>query len=166
MAAHLVRPGAGLCADGVLLFGSLSVFDREIDRWAIPASRFAPQPMPSFDHVLLPVYRQILPEEADYAAGMARIHDPAKGPATSRTALPADRYWAYNTHRDPVLGMGVRFRVPQSRDGMEDMRIRGDVTIDPRDGSILPDDALRIGSEWFYPLHYSLNWSWKITDCP
>ena len=26
----------------VFFFGSLSVFDREIDRWAIPASRFEP----------------------------------------------------------------------------------------------------------------------------
>ena len=36
-------------------FGSLAVFDREIDRWAIPQTRFEPQPMPSFDRILLPI---------------------------------------------------------------------------------------------------------------
>jgi len=30
----------------VFFFGSLSVFDREIDRWAIPETRFEPQRMP------------------------------------------------------------------------------------------------------------------------
>lgn len=25
----------------------------------------------------------------------------------------------------------------------------------------MSDDALKIGSRWFYPLHYSLNWTWK-----
>ena len=30
----------------VFFFGALSVFDREIDRWAIASSRFEPQPMP------------------------------------------------------------------------------------------------------------------------
>ena len=45
----------------VFFFGSLSVFDREIDRWAVPASRFAPQPMPSFDRVLRPVFESMQP---------------------------------------------------------------------------------------------------------
>ena len=34
-------------------FGALSVFDREIDRWAIPQSRYEPQPMPSFFAALI-----------------------------------------------------------------------------------------------------------------
>jgi uncharacterized iron-regulated membrane protein len=42
-------------------FGALSVFDREIDRWAIPATRFEPQPMPSFDRMLVPIFRSIEP---------------------------------------------------------------------------------------------------------
>ena len=41
-------------------FGALSVFDREIDRWAIPETRFAPQVMPSFDAMLIPIFRQML----------------------------------------------------------------------------------------------------------
>lgn len=142
-------------------FGTLSVFDREIDRWAIPASRFSAQPMPSFDRVLLPVFRGIQPDQADYDARILKLHDPAKGPLPAPHALVADRYWAYTTHRDSVLGMGVRFQDPGAREALKAMRIRGDVSLDPRDGRTLPDDALKIGSRWFYPLHYSLQWTWK-----
>lgn len=142
-------------------FGSLAVFDREIDRWAIPQTRFEPQPMPSFDRMLLPILRQVQPDEKDYAAHMPQLHDPAKGPMTPRLELPADEYWAYTTHRDPVLTMGVGFAVPLARHPADHNHIHGDVTIDPRSGALVPDDALKIGSRWFYPLHYSLNWTWK-----
>ncbi|MFM2346421.1 MAG: hypothetical protein RL654_1174 [Pseudomonadota bacterium] len=145
----------------VFFFGSLSVFDREIDRWALPDTRFAPQPMPSFDQVLLPALRKIEPDEADYAAHMPALHDPARGPMTPRLALPADEYWAYTTHRDPVLRMGVGFRVPQPKDAEGHNHIHGDATIDPRSGALVRADQLKIGSEWFYPMHYSLNWTWK-----
>jgi uncharacterized iron-regulated membrane protein len=142
-------------------FGTLSVFDREIDRWAIPQTRFEPQPMPSFDKVLLPVLQQILPEQDDYDAKVQKLHDSSKGDVPARATLPQDRYWAYTTHRDPVLGMGVRFSVPTAYDAMEARRINGDVVLDPRSGEIISDSALRIGSGWFYPMHYSLNWPWK-----
>ena len=36
----------------VFFFGALSVFDREIDRWAIPDTRFEPHPLPSYDNLL------------------------------------------------------------------------------------------------------------------
>ena len=142
-------------------FGTLSVFDREIDRWAIPQTRFEPQPMPSFDKVLLPVLQQILPEQDDYDAKIQKLHDSSKGDAPARATLPQDRYWAYTTHRDPVLGMGVRFSVPTAYEAMEARRINGDVILDPRNGEVISDSALRIGSGWFYPMHYSLNWPWK-----
>lgn len=142
-------------------FGALSVFDREIDRWAIPETRFAPQPMPSFDQMLLPILQRVEPDEADYAANMPTLHDASQGPMTPRLALPADEYWAYTTHRDPVLRMGVGFGVPLAKDPDGHNHIHGEVTIDPRSGAIVPDDALKIGSRWFYPLHYSLNWTWK-----
>ncbi|WP_374640829.1 PepSY-associated TM helix domain-containing protein, partial [Hydrogenophaga sp.] len=100
----------------VFFFGSLSVFDREIDRWALPETRFAPQPMPSFDKVLLPALQRIEPDKADYAANMSTLHDTAKGPMTPRLELPADEYWAYTTHRDPVLRLGVGFGVPLAKD--------------------------------------------------
>ncbi|WP_421020983.1 PepSY-associated TM helix domain-containing protein, partial [Klebsiella pneumoniae] len=33
-------------------------------------------------------------------------------------------------------------------------------TIDPRNDESLPDDHLKIGSQFFYPLHYSLTLNW------
>ena len=145
----------------VFFFGSLSVFDREFDRWAIPETRFDPQPMPSFDQVLLPALKKIEPDAADYAANMPLLHDTAQGPMTPRLELPADEYWAYTTHRDPVLSMGVGFGVPQAKDPDGHNHIHGNATIDPRSGAFVRADQLKIGSEWFYPMHYSLNWQWK-----
>ncbi|MDX5410677.1 MAG: PepSY domain-containing protein [Thauera sp.] len=142
-------------------FGSLSVFDREIDRWAIPETRFEPQPMPSFDNMLLPILQRVEPDAKEYAAMMPVLHDASKGPMTPRLELPADEYWAYTTHRDPVLIMGVGFGVPLARNPDDHNHVHGDVTIDPRSGTPVPDDALKIGSDWFYPLHYSLNWTWN-----
>jgi hypothetical protein len=82
----------------VFFFGSLSVFDREIDRWAIPETRIAPQPMPSFDKMLEPVFRSITgPDAEDLEAARARVI----GPIPER--LPLMDWSAYTTHRDPVL---------------------------------------------------------------
>ncbi|MEW5968094.1 MAG: PepSY-associated TM helix domain-containing protein [Pseudomonadota bacterium] len=145
----------------VFFFGTLSVFDREFDRWALPETRFAPQPMPSFDTLLLPILQQVEPDAQEYARKMPLLHDAGKGPATSRLNLPADEYWAYTTHRDPVLRMGVGFVVPHPKDPDGHNHIHGNVTIDPRTGALMRDDHLKIGSEWFYPLHYSLHWDWK-----
>jgi uncharacterized iron-regulated membrane protein len=142
-------------------FGSLAVFDREIDRWAIPQTRFEPQPMPSFDKLLLPILQKLEPDPKDYADNMPLLHDAAKGPMTPRLELPPDEYWAYTTHRDPVLTMGAGFRVPLAKNPDDHNHIHGDTTIDPRSGARVRDDALKIGSRWFYPLHYSLNWTWK-----
>lgn len=141
-------------------FGSLSVFDREIDRWAVPETRFDAQPMPSFDKVLLPVFEQLEPDEQDYAANMPRLHDPAKGEMTPRTELPIDEYWAYTTHRDPVLRMGAGFGVPLAKNPEDHNHIHKNVTIDPRTGELLSDDQLKVGSDWFYPMHYSLHLNW------
>jgi uncharacterized iron-regulated membrane protein len=142
-------------------FGAASVFDREIDRWAIPQTRFAPQPMPSFDKMLLPILKQVQPDEREYAAEMPRLHDAGKGPMTPRLELPVDEYWAYTTHRDPVFIMGVGFGVPQPKDPAGHNHIHGRVTIDPRNGQLLRDDQLKIGSGFFYPMHYSLHLKWQ-----
>ena len=142
-------------------FGALSVFDREIDRWAIPETRFDPQPMPSFDNMLLPILQQVEPDAEDYADNMPGYHDASQGPMTPRLALPVEEYWAYTTHRDPVLIMGAGFGVPHPKDPDAHNHIHGNVTIDPRTGELISSDALKIGSRWFYPMHYSLNWQWK-----
>ncbi|VUD40911.1 hypothetical protein TDB9533_00378 [Thalassocella blandensis] len=145
----------------VFFFGSLSVFDREIDRWAIPETRFEPQPMPSFDKMLLPILQKVEPHEVDYNAQMPILHDHNQGPMTPRLELPAEEYWAYTTHRDPVLIMGAGFGVPKPKDPEGHNHIHGDVTIDPRSGKLVSDEALKIGSGWFYPMHYGLHLGWK-----
>ena len=142
-------------------FGALSVFDREIDRWAIPETRFDPQPMPSFDNLLMGVFERIEPDEAEYQRMMPEYHDASAGEMTPRLELPADEYWAYTTHRDPVLRMGAGFRVPFPANPEGHNHIHGNTTIDPRTGLSVPDHHLKIGSEWFYPLHYSLNLNWN-----
>lgn len=135
-------------------FGSLSVFDREIDRWAIPASRFEPQPMPSFDRVLRPVFESMQPSQAS----LDRLRDRVNGPLPERFET-VRRWGAYTTHRDPVLGLFAGYEVPNAKDPED--TARGNRTIDPRTGASLPDDRLKIGSRFFYPLHYSLNLHWK-----
>jgi uncharacterized iron-regulated membrane protein len=135
-------------------FGALSVFDREIDRWAIPQTRFEPQPMPSFDQLLAPIFRQIAPEEEELAAARERVGGPL--PAT----LPLMNWSAYTTHRDPVLSLFAEFAVTNNPNDPDD-HVHGHVTIDPRDGRMLPHDQLKIGSEFFYPMHYSLHLHWK-----
>jgi len=134
-------------------FGALSVFDREIDRWAIPASRFAPQPMPSFDKLLRPVFEDMQPnkESLDY------LRSRVDGPLPSYFST-VHSWAAYTTHRDPVLGIYAEWEVPKVRN--EDDTAWGNSTIDPRTGMLLPDDQLKIGSQFFYPMHYGLHLTW------
>ncbi|KQQ32915.1 peptidase [Duganella sp. Leaf126] len=138
----------------VFFFGSLSVFDREIDRWAIPASRFAPQPMPSFDQLMRPVFEDMQPLPDARALTAPLVNGP----------LPEHfdkvRSWsAYTTHRDPVLTLYAGYEVPNAKD--PETLIYAQRTVDPRTGAALPDDRLKVGSGFFYPLHYSLTLNWK-----
>jgi len=137
----------------VFFFGALSVFDREIDRWGIPASRFEPQPMPSFDKVLKPVFESMQPTQES----IDRMRPRVDGPMPERYDT-VRRWGAYTTHRDPVLGVFAGYEVPNAKD--PDEAIFASRTIDPRTGAALPDDRLKIGSRFFYPLHYSLNFHW------
>jgi uncharacterized iron-regulated membrane protein len=134
-------------------FGSMSVFDREIDRWSLPETRIAPQPMPSFDKILAERFRNMTePEPAQRAEAAKRVTKPLPEKLT-----PAN--WnAYTTHRDPVLLMYVGFEVPDST--LLDDEIYGDQTIDPRDGRVLRTDQLALGSGFFYPMHFSLHLEW------
>jgi len=138
----------------VFFFGALSVFDREIDRWAIPATRFEPQPMPSFDKLLRPVFDDMQPLDDARAAMRGQVDGPL--PERFETVT---RLGAYTTHRDPVLGLFVGYEVPNAKE--KDTAIFALRTVDPRDGTALPDDRLKIGSGFFYPLHYSLTFEWK-----
>jgi len=137
----------------VFFFGALSVFDREIDRWAIPSSRVAPQAMPSFDRVLRPIFETIQPsrESLEFARPRVNGHLPERFETVYAWS-------AYTTHRDPMLSMFASYEVPHAKD--EEVFVFGDRTIDPRTGTALPEDRLKIGSQFFYPLHYSLLLEW------
>lgn len=140
-------------------FGALSVFDREIDRWALPDTRFDPQPMPSYDRVLKPVFERLGPHPADMAATAKRVVGDLPSPET----MTLDSLYAYTTHRDPVLRVGGEFGVPNKPiDSADDhLHVHGWATVDPRTGAQLSDAQLKIGSEFFYPMHYSLHLGWK-----
>ena len=134
-------------------FGSMSVFDREIDRWSLPETRIAAQPMPSFDRILAERFRDMTePEPEQRAEAAQRVTRPL--PAKLEPA----NWNAYTTHRDPTLSMYVGFAVPNST--LPDDEIYSILTIDPRDGKKLRKDELAIGSAFFYPMHYSLHLDW------
>jgi uncharacterized iron-regulated membrane protein len=137
----------------VFFFGSLSVFDREIDRWAIPETRFAPQAMPSFDAVLAPIFQQMAPEAEELEQARERVGGPLE------PTLPVMNWGAYTTHRDPVLELYAEFAVKNNPEDPDD-HVHGHVTIDPRSGRVLPHDELKIGSDFFYPMHFSLHLDW------
>lgn len=146
-------------------FGALSVFDREIDRWAIPETRFEPQPMPSFDRVLQPIFARVQPDAERWEAELRAQMDPAviaKSGLPPRESLVAEEWWAYTTHRDPVLRIGAGFAVPHPKDPAGHNHVHGELTIDPRSGAVLPAERFhKIGSEFFYPMHYGLHLEWK-----
>ncbi|MET0815739.1 MAG: PepSY-associated TM helix domain-containing protein, partial [Pseudoxanthomonas sp.] len=144
----------GFVLMAAFFFGALSVFDREIDRWAIPETRIAPQPMPSFEKVLRPAFDGMHPT-ADAIDAMRPL---VEGPMPQRFDTVAE-WSAYTTHRDPVLQLFAGFDVPNAKDPEE--LIWADATIDPRDGRLLPVDQLKIGSGFFYPMHYGLTLDWK-----
>jgi len=142
----------GFVLMSVFFFGSLSVFDREIDRWAIPETRFGPQPLPSYDRVLAPIFARIKPDADELAMGEARVGKPL--PA----GLPLKSWSVYTTHRDPVLTLWGEFAI-DNPNAPED-HVHGHITIDPRSGAALPGDPLAIGSRFFYPMHFSLHLRW------
>ncbi|MCU1718108.1 PepSY-associated TM helix domain-containing protein [Pseudomonas sp. 5P_3.1_Bac2] len=139
-------------------FGALSVFDREIDRWAVPETRFEPQPLPSFDKQLRPIYDKLKPQPVDYAATQQRVI----GDLPPAQTLPMVSLYAYTTHRDPLLQIGGEYAVPNKlKDQSDDhAHVHGWETVDPRTGDFLQSNKLNIGTAWFFPMHYHLNWSW------
>lgn len=165
MSMGWVHTWMGLVLGFVLMicffFGTLSVFDREIDRWAVPETRFEAQPMPSFDEVLKPVFfEKLKPDAADMAATEARVIGALPDPET----MELESLYAYTTHRDPVLRVGGEFGIPNEPKDPDDdhLHVHGWGTVDPRTGEMLSDDALKVGSEWFYPMHFNLHLHWKM----
>jgi len=144
----------GFVLMAAFFFGALSVFDREIDRWAIPSTRFEPQPMPSYEKILRPAFERMQPLPATVEAMRPRVDGPM--PERFDTVVS---WSAYTTHRDPVLQLFAGYEGPNAKDPEE--AIWADATIDPRDGTPLPNDRLKVGSGFFYPMHYGLTLDWK-----
>ena len=144
----------GFVLMAAFFFGALSVFDREFDRWAIPATRIEPQPMPSYERVLRPAFERMQPT----AQAIDAMRGQVDGPMPARFDTVA--YWsAYTTHRDPVVALFAGYELPNARHAGE--QIYAEATVDPRDGHVLPDDRLKLGSGFFYPMHYGLTLDWK-----
>lgn len=143
----------GFILMAAFFFGALSVFDREIDRWSIPATRFEAQPMPSFDKMLKPIFEEMKPSKESIEFMRTRVNGPM--PETFDTVTT---WGAYTTHRDPVLNVWASYEVPNAKNPEE--AVWGQSTIDPRTGTALPADQLKLGSGFFYPMHYSLHLHW------
>jgi len=138
----------------IFFFGSLSVFDREIDRWVLPETRFEPQVIPSYSDILEEAFANLAPDPDELAEARSRVA--GELPENLRVL-----FWgAYTTHRDPTLSIFAEYAIPNNPDDPYD-HIHGHATIDPRNGKVLSEDHLNIGSEFFYPLHYSLHLHWK-----
>ncbi len=114
----------------IFLMGTLSVFDREIDRWAQPHTRLAGpaaagNPGPSLDQAL-PLLERLAPAKA----ALWMIYPPAE--------------------RTPTLRLGW------SGKGVE----RGVQDLHPATGKLLPEQGAALGTQLFFPFHYSLHLKW------
>ncbi|MFT3803147.1 MAG: PepSY-associated TM helix domain-containing protein [Burkholderiaceae bacterium] len=135
-------------------FGALSVFDQEIDRWAIPVTRFSRQHIPSFDQRLRPTLEALQPGRESLQA----LRSQAVTPPPQH--FDVVRNWSVSaTHRDPMLDVYATWEVPGAMNAGDDAWVS--CSLDPRTGAALPDDRLRIGSRFFYPMHYGLHLEWK-----
>lgn len=130
---------------GALLFvifwtGTLSVFDREIDRWMMPATRL---PAPS------------QPFSPDTAWKLTRQQ--AAGSPVWILQFPTSRE---PTARVLFAGTGTaarEVRIGEGKKGIPVSRSTLRVThIDPRSSKVLPDPATKGGSGFFFPFHWNL----------
>jgi uncharacterized iron-regulated membrane protein len=146
----------------IFFFGSLSVFDREIDRWSVPETRAQAAPMPSFDTVVKPLFSGVSPasESLDYVAG--QVH----GPLPPGETLKVSNWSAYVSHRDPLIRLYVDYDVPNTpKDpAVDHVHAYGYAALDPSTGERLPaevEDRLNLGTGFFFPMHYMLHLEWE-----
>jgi uncharacterized iron-regulated membrane protein len=151
----------GFVLMAVFFFGSLSVFDREIDRWSVPETRVQAAPFPSFDKAVAPIIHSVKPhpESVEHTAGEVI------GTLPPVNALKAGDVTAYTNHRDPILRMYVAFDVPNKpRDAnLDHVNVYGYASVNPQTGERLPDDLqnrLQLGTGFFFPLHFMLHLEW------
>jgi uncharacterized iron-regulated membrane protein len=143
-------------------FGSLSVFDRELDRWSVPESRGAAQPLPSFDKVIAPMIAGVRPEPASLRQAAAEVI----GPAPPGETLQATQVFVSMGHRDSMLNVFTTYDLPNKpKDpNLDHIHAFGHAIIDPRTGERLPpamEERLHLGTGFFFPMHYALTLHWK-----
>ncbi len=151
----------GFVLMAVFFFGSLSVFDREIDRWSVPETRAKTAPFPSFDRSVTPIISSVTPDPKSVAYTVKEV----VGTLPPSNALKVGDVTAYTNHRDPVLRMYAAFDVPnRPRDAnLDHVHIYGYASINPQTGARLPADIqerLALGTGFFFPLHYMLHLEW------
>lgn len=114
----------------IFLMGTLAVFDREIDRWAQPHTRLSG-----------------LRTADDAGPQLDRAL-----PLLHRLAPDKAAFWMIYppTERTPTLRLGW------SGKDIE----RGFRDLNPASGELLPEQGAALGTQLFYPFHYSLHWKW------
>lgn len=152
----------GFVLMAVFFFGSLSVFDREIDRWSVPETRAQSAPFPSFDRSVTPIIGSVKPDPES----MEHTATEVVGALPSADALKAGDVTAYTNHRDPILRMYVAFDVPNKpKDpNLDHVHVYGYASVNPQTGERLPadlQDRLALGTGFFFPLHFMLHLEWN-----
>lgn len=151
----------GLVLMAVFFFGSLSVFDREIDRWSVPETRAQAAPFRSFDQTLKPVIASVKPDPESMAHAAVEV----VGDLPAAADLKPGDIGVYTNHRDPIQRMYVAFDVPNKpRDAnLDHVHVYGYASVDPQTGESLPADVqerLQLGTGFFFPLHFMLHLEW------
>jgi len=151
----------GFVLMAIFFFGSLSVFDREIDRWSVPETRAQAAPFPSFDRSVLPIIDSVKPDPESMEHTAAEVI----GKLPPADALKAGDVGVYTNHRDPILRMYVAFDVPNKpRDAnLDHVHVYGFASVDPQTGERLPadiQDRLQLGTGFFFPMHFMLHLEW------
>jgi uncharacterized iron-regulated membrane protein len=151
----------GFVLMAVFFFGSLSVFDREIDRWSIPETRAAAAPFPSFDQTVRPLIDELRPRPIDMAYAQREVI----GPLPPAETLRANDIFVATGHRDPLVRLYPTFDVPNApRDPKVDhAHVHGYAAIDPQSGTRLPSnlqERLALGTGFFFPMHFMLHIEW------
>ena len=151
----------GFVLMAVFFFGSLSVFDREIDRWSVPETRVQAAPFPSFDRSVTPIIGAVTPDPESVEHTATEVVGALPPPA----ALKAGDVTAYTNHRDPILRMYVAFDVPNKpKDpNLDHVHVYGYASVNPQTGERLPadlQDRLALGTGFFFPLHFMLHLEW------
>lgn len=150
----------GFVLMAAFFFGSLSVFDRELDRWSLPETRAPQSPLPSIDQYVLPLVGSVRLHQAsvDYAAQQVI------GSLPDQSSLKPEFVGVYTDHRDPMFVLYVNYTVPNKpkNTDVDHVHVNGYSKIDPRTGQRLSSDVekrVALG-DFFFVMHWRLHLDW------